>query len=272
VYGPPSLAQKDMVRLLESLASRAASALENARLYGELAGRERQLTSRVGRLVEGQEEERRRVAHEVHGSLAQLAATAHRHLQAFAYHHPQSSPQTQEELEGILKLVKQTVGEARRIIADLRPAALDDFGLESAIGFRVEQLRSEGWLVSYEETLGEERLPAALETVLFRVALEALTNVGKHAQSSRVQLALLRQGAKVCLRVRDFGCGFELPTTPRGAGASAEGVGLASMQEQIALLGGELEVRSKPGVGTLVAAEVPLPLPAEATRQGGPLP
>jgi signal transduction histidine kinase len=267
-YGPPSLAENDTMRILESLSAQAASALENTQLYGELAEREHRLAALVGRLIGSQEEQRRRFAYEVHDSFAQDAATAHRHLQAFAYQHPQSSSQTQEELDTILQLAKQTVGEARRIIANLHPTVLAELGLASAIGFRVEQLRAGGWQVSYEETLGEELLPSTVETTLFRVAQEALTNIRKHAHSSWVNVALLRLDAKVRLQVRDFGWGFEPSALSGVVGGSGERIGLSGMQEQVALVGGKFKLKSKPDVGTLVGADIPLP--AEATRKGTP--
>jgi signal transduction histidine kinase len=166
------------------LTNQAASALENARLYGELAEREKRLQELVGKIMVAQEEERRRVAYEVHDGLAQVAAAAHQHLQAFAHYHPPPSEEGREDLKHVSELVRQTVGEARRIIADLRPTALDDFGLRSAIRLHLDALRADGWSIDYEDGLDDERLPAATETAIFRVVQEALNNVGKHAGTS----------------------------------------------------------------------------------------
>jgi len=149
VYGPEALAKKMAADTLRSLAGQVASALENARLYGELAERERRLQELVGKILVAQEEERRRVAYEVHDGLAQVAAAAHQHLQAFAQYHPPASREGREDLDRVSKLVRRTVGEARRIIADLRPTALDDLGLEAAIRLQLEALRAEGWQISY---------------------------------------------------------------------------------------------------------------------------
>ncbi len=257
-YGPQALTEQETTETLVSLANQAASALENARLYEELAEREHRLRELVGRMLVAQEEERRRVAYEVHDGLAQVAAAAHQHLQGFAKRHPPGTTRGREELDEALKLIQQAVREARHVIANLRPTALDDFGLAIALRLRVEELSTEGLQVSYEETLGDKRLPVTVETALYRVAQEALTNVRKHAQSSRVHLKLERLDRTVRLEVRDWGRGFEADEVKDGGGPG-ERVGLSSMHERVALLGGDLRVHSQPGAGTSVVAEVPLP-------------
>lgn len=239
-----------------------ASKLEVEGHQEQLAERERELHSLVGRMVDAQEEERRRVAYEVHDGFAQVAAAAYRRLALFAEHRPPESAQDRKELEDVVALVQRTVAEARRIIANLRPTTLDDFGLATAIRMQVEELRSEGFSASYEETLGEERLPATLETALFRVAQEALANVRKHAETDRVHVALGCSDGFVRLEVRDWGRGFDATEVGRGTGPG-ERVGLSGMRERIALLSGGLEMRSEPEVGTSVVAQVPLPATGE---------
>ncbi len=154
-------------------------------------------------------------------------------------------------------MVQQTVMEARHVIEGLRPAALDDFGLSTAIRLEVEKLRSKGWDLGFEDTLGDARLPAEVETALYRVAQEALTNARKHAGTTRAQVKLTCLPEKIRLEVRDFGRGFD-PSTPTTNGPG-ERVGLIGMRERVALLGGELEILSEPGAGTSAIAEVPLP-------------
>ena len=263
-FGPESLTESDTVELLGSLASQAASALENALLYGELADSERRLQDLVEKLLVAQEEERRRVAYDVHDGLTQTAVAAYQHLQAFAEDHPPNSAQGRGELDEAVGLIQRTVREARRVIADLRPTALDDFGLPKAISVEVERLRNEGYQVSYEETLGDGRLPVAVETALFRVAQEALANVRKHAQTTRVGVTLQGLQQSVRLEVWDRGRGFQ-PIEVSNGGGPGEKVGLSSMKERIALLSGYFKVDSKPGFGTQVVAEVPLTGMEEST-------
>lgn len=257
-YGAEALAEKETVETIASLAGQAASALENSRLYEELAARERQLHDLVSRMLVAQEEERRRVAYDVHDGLTQTAIAAYQHLQVFAEDHPPSSAQGQEELDEAVGLIQRTVREARDIIADLRPTVLDDFGLTAAIELEVEKLRNADYEVSYEETLGDERLPVTVETALFRIAQEALTNVRKHARAARVRVTLQRLGQGIRLEVRDWGPGFQ-PTGATSRDGPGERVGLSSMKERVALLSGDFEVNSSPGVGTSIVAEVPLP-------------
>ena len=257
-----------LVAALHSATARAkTSSLENARLYEELAEHEIELRDLVRQIMAAQEEERRRVAYEVHDGFTQMAAAAYRRLALFAEHSPPESAQDREELEDIVALVQRTVGEARRVIANLRPTALDDFGLATAMRMQAEELRGEGYETSYEETMGEERLPLTLETALFRVAQEALTNVRRHAETDRVRVALGRRNGIVRLEVRDWGGGFAPAEIKQGAGPG-ERVGLSSMRSRIALLGGSLEIRSEPGTGTSVVAEVPLSSTGEETAGG----
>src|SRR5215203_1926722 len=255
-YGPEALMERQYEETLISLANQGASALENARLYAELAERENRLQDLIRKLITAQEEERRKVSYEVHDGLAQTAAGAHQLLQAFARQHPPDSEKGRKDLARVLQLVQQTVGEARYVIADLRPTALDDFGLAAAVRLQVEKISSEGSQVDYEEALGDERLPPEVETALFRVAQEALTNVHKHAPSARVRITLRRLNDSVRLQVRDWGPGFN-PEKITDGGGPGERLGLSSMRERVALLGGHLEVHSKPGEGTEVVAEIP---------------
>jgi PAS domain S-box-containing protein len=256
VYGPKALGEGDTVEILRSLASQAASALENALLHEELEEREHALQDLVGKLLRTQEEERRRVAYEVHDGLAQVAAAAHQHLQTFAKRYPLSGERRERDLQRILRLVRGTVSDARRIIANLRPTALDDLGLAAAISIEVDHLRKEGYQVDYEDDLGDVRLKQTLEIALFRVAQEALTNMRKHAQTGQVRIALRRRGEMVHLEVQDSGKGFDQNASHLQNGPG-ERVGLAGMQERVGMLGGKLEIQSQPGVGTSITATVP---------------
>ena len=127
--------------------------------------------------------------------------------------------------------------------------------MATALRLQVEALHTDGWTISYDETIGSERLSPTIETTLFWVAQEALTNVRKHACTTRARLVLERRGAMICLEVRDWGRGFEPVAVLREA-SPGEHVGLRDMQERVELAGGHLMISSQPGDGTLVVAEV----------------
>jgi signal transduction histidine kinase len=260
VYGP-GLNEEATGEVLGNLATVGATALENARLYGALTEREQQLQDLVGRLILAQEEERRRVAYNLHDGLAQTAAGAHLHLQAFARRYQPHLPAAREDLERALELAKRTVREARTVVAELRPTALDDLGLEAALRLEAEELQKADWQVECAVELGPNRLAPAVETALFRVAQESLTNARKHAQTTRVRITLRRTRRGVRMEVRDWGRGFRPEAQQQAGGGPGERVGLSGMRERVALLGGRCEVKSRPGAGTRVVAEVPLPLP-----------
>src|SRR5215218_9980014 len=268
IYSPDAFVDEGAETLYSLLASQAASALENARLYTELSERENQLRDLVGKLIMAQEEERRRVAYDIHDGLAQSAAAAHQHLQAFARHHTICSAQDQEELDEALELVRELVGEARQVIYDLRPTVLDDFGLAAAVRLQVATLRADGLEIDLNESLGDGRLPQEVETTLFRVAQEALTNIRKHARATKARMVLDRPGSAVRLLVSDEGRGF-VPRGKTSTNGRDDKVGLSGMRERVSLLGGRFDLHSEPGRGTTIEAEVELPETGEEQDHEG---
>jgi signal transduction histidine kinase len=254
--------------LASFLAARLRQSTRRARKRQErLRKSERRVRELVGRILLAQEEERRRIAYEVHDGFTQMAISTYQLLQNFADDHPQASVEATQELNDTIDRLELTIKEARRVIADLRPSVLDDFGLVAALRHKVEHVRAdEGIEVDFEAALGEERLPATLETALFWIAQEALANVCKHSETEQAHVVLESVGESVRLRVRDWGCGFT-PYEEMDGGVRGERVGLSSMQERATLLGGALQIHSEPGSGTLVKAEIPLPR-SEETSSG----
>ena len=143
------------------------------------------------------------------------------------------------------------------MIAGLRPTALDDFGLVTALRLLVETQRIEGWTIDYVETLGSERLPTTIENTLYGVAQEALNNARKHAGTTHARITLERQDSKIRLEVQDWGSGFE-PRAVLHEASLGEHMGLREMRERVELVGGQFVITSHHGKGTLIVAEVPL--------------
>ena len=256
VYGAEPFTDDRATAILESLTNQASTALENAALYGQIGERERRLQDMLAKLLGAQEEERRRVAYEVHDGLAQVAAAAHQHLQAFARRNAPERPEVRAELDLVVRLVRRTVTDARRIIANLRPTALDDLGLSAALALEVEGLQDDGYEVEFYDDIGDERLPDAAEITLFRIAQESVANLRKHADTKKVRLDLGRHGDEARLEIRDWGRGFDPGAVSAGSGPG-ERVGLAGMRERAGILGGTFEVHSSPG-GTKVVATIPI--------------
>ena len=143
--------------------------------------------------------------------------------------------------------------DVRRLAVELRPAALDDFGLVPAVTRLTDTFREQtGMHVELEARLSEERLPPEVETALYRIVQEALTNVVKHSGATRVSVLLTERDHAVAAMVEDDGMGFEIDRVRE------DGLGLVGMRERIGLVGGRLQVESSAGAGTTVVAEVPV--------------
>ncbi len=151
------------------------------------------------------------------------------------------------------ELVVSTLQDVRRLAVELRPAALDDFGLVPALERLRDTVSEQSDLsVDVHSDLADQRLPTETETALYRIVQEALTNVLKHAEATRVTVRLSQRDRSVGLIVQDDGAGFDPQAVRDG------GLGLTGMQERVALLGGRLVVESSEGAGTMLRAEVPV--------------
>jgi len=254
---------------LRSSRQRAEQSTLRAREHQErLLKSEQRIRDLVGRILAAQEKERRRIAYEVHDGFTQMAIAAYQLLQNFADSYPQASVKATEQLNETIDRLEQTIIEARRVITDLRPTTLDDFGLAAALRHKVDMIRAdEGIEIDYEAALDDERLPDTLETTLFWIAQEALANMCKHSETKQAHIVLERLQRSIRLRIRDWGVGIGAAQGMNGGSVRSQRVGLSSMRERAALLGGSLKIWNEPGSGTLV--EVNIPLPAEETGHEG---
>lgn len=222
-----------------------------------LAQRQQRLEELVARLFEVQEEERRRVAYQLHDGLAQVAAAAHQHLQAFAAHYPPTQPEAQAALQRGLSLVQRSVRETREAIAGLRPTVLDDLGLFAALDIEANALRHEGHAVTCQNTTPTERFTPVVETALFRIAQEALTNVRKHAGlQANVNITLGSPDGQTLMIIQDDGRGFSSHSSTPQTRAPGEKIGLEVMRERAQLVGAQLQINSNEEQGTTVRVVV----------------
>jgi signal transduction histidine kinase len=236
-------------------------AAENARLRTLLHEKEAHLQDLVDRMIRGQEEDRRRVAYDIHDGLAQLMVSAHQHLQTFGMLHQRRDPKADQALQRGLFMLQKSIEEVRKVIAGLRPSELDDFGLVAAIQLHVQSLRDEhGWQVEVVDEVGPERFPAPVEVTVYRIIQEALTNSRRHGEARRARVALQREADRLHVTVQDWGRGFDvdrLGGESDAGGKAGHHVGLHSMRERAHLLGGTFQVESTPGEGTTVRASIP---------------
>lgn len=272
----PVLAAEDrdtlqlLVSMLAGVASVARHRLEQVRLNRMLEQREARLADLVARLISAQEDERRRLAIELHDGIAQLTSGALQYLQACA-------PTRTTDDEGAilfrrsLDLLRCVTAEIRSIMANLRPAVLDDFGIATALRKEIEEHAQDGVRTTFADVLAGLRLPADVETAIFRVCQEALRNARRHACATRIDVELAIEDVRLVARVRDDGVGFDAepdpdvcpdacPVSVSGARMRGEQLGMLGMAERIRQIGGQFRVISRPGQGTLVEVHVPLPV------------
>jgi len=251
---PVHLSEED-IEVLQAIANHVGIAIDNAQLYDSLRVKEQQLQRAAADLVQAQEEERRRVAYEIHDGLAQVLVGTYQRLQAYT-ERPGSRPSASKaELRQVEEQLKGSIEEVRRVIADLRPTTLDDFGLELALRRQIAAVAEEaGWEVDFQSDLKGTRLPPHVETAAFRIVQEAVNNVRKHARTERLAVSLRRRAGRLSLEVRDWGTGFRRRTN----GLRRSGMGLVTMEERAAALAGGFALRSTPGRGTRVTAWLPV--------------
>jgi two-component system, NarL family, sensor histidine kinase DevS len=227
--GPDPRFTDDDLRLAETFAARAAIAVNLA---------ERVSRDAMRRVVEAQELERKRLARELHDETGQALTSIILGLRIVD--DATSDEERREALRALRELVLSTLNDVRRLAVELRPKALDDFGLVPALERLSETFQQKsGIVVHFEAQLGEQRLPPEAETALYRIVQEALTNVAKHAGASNVSVLLTRKDGGVVAVVEDDGRGL-------------------AMRERVSLLGGRLALESAGAVGTTLVAEVPV--------------
>ncbi len=240
------------LRLLVSLAEKSAIALMNIRQYERVVAREQELERLSISRVEAQEEERRRIAKEIHDGIGQMLTAIKFNLEILE-DSVASSGDARERINEMKSLLDGLMREAREMSYTLMPSVLDDFGLAPALQMFCEQFRKKHAIVTTFQNHGlTSRLNRLLEVSLYRIVQEALTNVLRHAAADTVTVQIIKRADRIRLIIEDNGKGMP------SSSLDGHGLGFVSMRERASQFGGTLRVDSSPGEGTVVSVDVPI--------------
>ena len=255
---PAYFQQKDLVTL-SSIGRQVGLALANARLYQDLREREHDRAVLLQQVMNAQEEERRRLAQELHDETSQALASLRFGLERLGTETDVPEPLRDLAIE-LQNIATQTLDEVHRLSVELRPNVLDDLGLVAAIERNLQECEQRTGLTVDFAAIGVDdlRLLLAAETAIYRIVQAAITNVVQHAQATHLSVLLNRRGKDLVVIVEDDGCGFDLSATY--ADALEARLGLAGMQERASLIKATLTFETQPGTGTTVFLEVPIDL------------
>ncbi len=256
-YKPVNFTPSDQL-MLQTLGKQVGISLENARLFETARQREHQIRQLSIDIVQIQEEERRRFARELHDGLSQLLATLKINTELALKHSERDFSMTQKHLREVIALANEAQIEAKQIAYDLRPAILDDFGLKAAIVLHATNFeRRTGIAVDLHMPPTDARYGSLIETTLYRIVQELLTNVAKHSKATRVTIQLLIRNDVLALFLADNGEGFDRhqafgsqPDQPR--------FGLRNVRERVEFLGGMFRTESWQGTGSEFMIELPI--------------
>jgi signal transduction histidine kinase len=248
--------QADEVHLLEAIGQQLGSAVENARLWDDLRDKERVRGQLLDKVITAQEQERKRIARELHDDTGQAITSLMVGLRAVS---DTCEPATRPQLAALREIAAQALDAVKRLARELRPPLLDDLGLAAALERYVTTYRhTHGLNVDLELTgfRGDERLAPEIELTVYRIVQEALTNVAKHAHAKNVSIVVERKPSALIAIVEDDGNGFDLRAVVEGR---QEGrLGLAGMRERAELVGGRVQFESAQGKGSSVFVELPI--------------
>ena len=248
--------QLEELDLLMAIGSQIAVGIENARLYNELARREQLRGELLDKVIAAQEDERKRIARDLHDDTSQSLSALIYSLEAAEA--SCSGLPIRDSLAMMRQRVTQILDGIHKLIFDLRPSMLDHLGLFVSLRWYAEtHLQPLGMRVHLEERGSARRLPPQMETALFRVVQEAINNIAKHSGARNVHLNFDCYDGFVEIDIADDGIGFDLNQIAR-ATDRRRGLGLVGMQERVGLLGGEISMVSEQGHGTQISIRVPV--------------
>lgn len=267
----------DELALMRTVSDQVATAMERMRLVQELERSRDELDQRVrkrtaelemanealrhlsSKLLSAQEEERKRIAGEIHDTLGASLSAAKFKVEVALQQFGKTVPAVVDPLNTVIPVIQECIEECRRIQMDLRPPMIDDLGLLVTISWfcRIFQKIYSGIRLEQEVTIEENEVPDSLKIVIYRVTQEAMNNVAKHSKADFVRLSFGKEHNRLALTIQDNGYGFT-PEKALGAESTRRGLGLSSMRERVEFSRGSFAIESAEGKGTTVRASWPV--------------
>ena len=243
------------IHLIGSLGNFLGGAIENTKLMETIRQHRQDLRRLTEKLFQSQEEERRRIARELHDEAGQSLTAIKLGLDRLEENHSPNDSHLKAEIEEIRKMIKRTSSEIRRLSYHLHPTLLVDLGLEPALNLYFKEIQNHSSLdIEFNMVGFNQRLDPDMETVFYRFSQETLNNALKHSGAETFQLSIIRSYPRIIFLAEDDGIGFDTQIV----GKDRRSLGLLGMRERASLLGGTFQLRSKPGTGTRIRIEIPL--------------
>jgi len=248
--------------LMGSLGNFLGGAIVNAQMRETIRRNRQELRRLTEKLFQGQEEERRRIARELHDESGQSLTAVKLALEKLEQNVSSQEKGFKEEIGEIIRMVQRTSSEIRHLSYNLHPTLLSDLGLEPALDLYFKEIKNHtSHNIEFSMVGFDHRLDVDMETVFYRFSQEALTNTLKHSGADNFRLAIIKSYPKIIFRAEDDGIGFDTQII----GTNKRNLGLLGMRERTSLLGGTFKLRSQPGEGTRIRIEIPF---AESLSHG----
>ena len=242
------------IHLIGSLGNFLGGAIENTKLMETIRQHRQDLRRLTEKLFQSQEEERRRIARELHDEAGQSLTAIKLGLDRLEENHSSNDSHLKAEIDEIRKMIKRTSSEIRRLSYHLHPTLLVDLGLEPALNLYFKEIQNHSSLdIEFNMVGFNHRLNPDMETVFYRFSQETLNNALKHSGAEVFQLSIIRSYPRIIFLAEDDGIGFDTQVV----GKDKRSLGLLGMRERASLLGGSFQLRSKPGTGTRIRIEIP---------------
>jgi PAS domain S-box-containing protein len=244
------------VHLIGSLGNFLGGAIENTKLIETIRQHRQELSQLTEKLFQSQEEERRRIARELHDEAGQSLTAIKLGLDRLEENHSLNNAHLKEEIGEIRKMIKRTASEIRRLSYHLHPTLLIDLGLEPALNLYFKEIENHSTLdIEFNMVGFDHRMVPDMETVFYRFSQEALTNTLNHSGAETFVLSIIKSYPRIIFQAEDDGIGFDTQIV----GKDKRSLGIIGMRERATLLGGTFQLRSLPGQGTRIRIEIPFP-------------